>query len=85
MDTLKTMTDEMLVNLYATGNNRAFEVLLLRHKNKVYSYIFNLVRDRDLCEDIFQETFIRVVTCIRGKVIPNQVSFWRGLPVLPII
>lgn len=67
MDTLKTMTDEMLVNLYATGNNRAFEVLLLRHKNKVYSYIFNLVRDRDLCEDIFQETFIRVVTCIRGE------------------
>ncbi len=67
MDTLKTMTDEMLVSLYATGNNRAFEVLLLRHKNKMYSYIFNLVRDRDLCEDIFQETFIRVITCIRGK------------------
>jgi RNA polymerase sigma-70 factor (ECF subfamily) len=72
MDTLKNMTDEQLVCLYADGNNDAFNVLLYRHKSKVFSYIYFIVRNRELAEDIFQETFIRVINTIRqGRYTEN--------------
>lgn len=67
MKTLKKLTDDELVGLYVSGNNLAFEVLLLRHKNRVYAYIYNMVRDHDMSDDIFQETFIKVITCIRTE------------------
>ncbi|MDD3906989.1 MAG: RNA polymerase subunit sigma-24, partial [Bacteroidales bacterium] len=53
MDTIKTMTDEQLVDLFSNGNNQAFDVLLNRHKNRVFTYIYVIVRNRDLAEDIF--------------------------------
>ncbi|MDR2145512.1 MAG: sigma-70 family RNA polymerase sigma factor [Tannerella sp.] len=65
MDNLKTMTDEALVELYACGNNIAFDILLNRYKRAVHSYIFYTVRDRDLTEDIFQETFLKVIVAIQ--------------------
>lgn len=65
MKTLKMMTDEELVVLYAKGNNPAFDVLLKRYKSSVHSYIYYIVRDRDLTEDIFQETFVKVIMTIK--------------------
>lgn len=65
MKDLKTMTDEELVVLYAKGNNPAFDVLLNRYKSSVHSYIYYIVRDRDLTEDIFQETFVKVILTIK--------------------
>ncbi|MDR1780352.1 MAG: sigma-70 family RNA polymerase sigma factor [Tannerella sp.] len=65
MNNLKTMTDEELVVLYAKGSNPAFDVLLNRHKSSVHSYIYYIVRDSDLTEDIFQETFLKVITTIK--------------------
>jgi len=65
MKTLKMMTDEELVVLYAKGNNPAFDVLLNRYKSSVHSYIYYIVRDRDLTEDIFQETFVKVIMTIK--------------------
>lgn len=65
MKKMKTMTDEELVVLYAKGNNPAFDVLLNRYKNSVHSYIYYIVRDRDLAEDIFQETFVKVIMTIK--------------------
>ncbi|MBP6230514.1 MAG: sigma-70 family RNA polymerase sigma factor [Paludibacteraceae bacterium] len=67
MELLKKLTDDELVELYLGGNNGAFETLLLRHKNKVYAHIFNMVRDHDVSDDIFQETFIKVITSIRKQ------------------
>ena len=67
MKNLNHCTDEELVKLYENGNNKAFEVLLMRYKSKVYSYIYLIVRSRELAEDIFQETFIKVITCIRTE------------------
>lgn len=62
------MTDEELVQLYEGGVNEAFDALLLRHKDKVFSNIFLSVRDRDIANDIFQETFIKVICTIKqGK------------------
>jgi RNA polymerase sigma-70 factor (ECF subfamily) len=66
------MTDEMLVDLYAQGNNSAFDVLLDRYKKSIHSYIFYIVRNRDLTEDIFQETFMKVIMTIKqGRYTDN--------------
>lgn len=72
MNTLKKMTDEELVVLYAEGNNAAFDVLLNRHKRNIHSYIYFIVRNKDLAEDIFQETFVKaIVTIKQGRYTEN--------------
>jgi RNA polymerase sigma factor (sigma-70 family) len=65
MKNLNQLTDDELVKLYEIGNNQAFEILLLRHKSKVYSYIYLVVRNRELSEDIFQDTFIKAIATIQ--------------------
>jgi len=65
MEMLKTMTDNELVNAYAQGSNEAFDTLLYRYKSKVYSYIYFIVRNKEITEDIFQDTFIRVINTIK--------------------
>ena len=62
MKNLQDMTDEELALSYADGNNRAFELLLLRNQSKLFSYILFVVHDRETAEDIFQETFVKVIT-----------------------
>ncbi|MBR3884429.1 MAG: sigma-70 family RNA polymerase sigma factor [Bacteroidaceae bacterium] len=68
MENMKTMTDDALVNLYLKGNNSAFDILLERYKDRLYYYIFFIVRSRELAEDIFQETFVKaIVTLQQGR------------------
>ena len=62
MKNLKDMTDEELALSYVDGNNKAFDLLLLRNQSKIFSYILFVVHDRELAEDIFQDTFIKVIT-----------------------
>lgn len=72
MKTLNTMTDEELVVLYAEGNNAAFDYLLNRYKSSIHSYIFFVVRNKELTEDIFQETFVKVIMTIKqGRYTEN--------------
>jgi RNA polymerase sigma-70 factor (ECF subfamily) len=72
MTTLKMLTDEELVIAYAQGDNYAFDILLNRHKDTVYSYIYFIVRNRELAEDIFQETFVKaIVTIKQGRYTEN--------------
>lgn len=65
MENLCQLSDEKLVKLYENGNNSAFEVLLSRYKSKVYTYIFLIVHNHKLTEDIFQDTFIKAITTIQ--------------------
>ena len=65
MSKLNLMTDEDLVVSYAEGNNSAFDVLLNRYKGSVHSYIYFIVRNKELTEDLFQETFVKVITTIK--------------------
>ena len=65
MEMLIKQTDEQLVAAYANGNNEAFDALLNRHQTQVFSYIMRIVRNRDLVNDIFQETFVKAITTIR--------------------
>ena len=59
------LTDEQLVAAYANGDNKAFDTLLKRHQNRVFSYIYYIVKDKDIADDIFQETFVKAITTIR--------------------
>lgn len=65
MQNLNKLADDKLVAAYAQGNNEAFDALLNRHKDRVYSYILHIVKNRDLAEGIFQETFVKAITTIR--------------------
>lgn len=58
-------TDEELVVLYAKGNNNAFDILLSRYQSSIYSYINFIVHNKDLAEDIFQETFVKAIMTIK--------------------
>lgn len=65
MRNLQRLSDQELVTAYANGDNEAFDALLLRHKTRLSNYIFQMVRDRDLSDDIFQETFVKAITTIK--------------------
>ena len=80
MESFANLTDEMLVKLYAGGNNSAFDILLERYEEKIFSYIFFIVHNQDVADDIFQETFMKAVVTI-GRLCRRrqQTSFQRGL------
>lgn len=70
-------SDHELVSGYIRGEENNLEVLLERHQGKVYGYIYNLCKNRDLCDDIFQETFVKVIHTLKsgkyneeGKFLP---------------
>lgn len=74
---MKTMDDQQLITIYLTGDNKAFETLLLRHKNRIFRFILMKIKDRDLADDIFQETFVKIINTLQlgkyneeGKFLP---------------
>ena len=68
MENLNQLTDDMLVALYSKGNDKAFDVLLSRYQGKIFNYILFIVRNQELAEDIFQETFVKaIVTMQQGR------------------
>ena len=75
MQNFTKLTDEQLVALYAKGDNKAFDALLLRHKSRLFNYIYQMVRDRDLADDIFQETFVKAITTIKQGRYNDQGKF----------
>jgi len=63
-----TLNDQQLIVQYLDGNEKAFEELLKRHKQKIYTSIYLFVKDTALAEDIFQEVFIKIIDTLRqGK------------------
>ena len=75
MENLKQMTDDMLVALYLKGNNSAFDTLLNRHQDRLFNYIYFLVRSREVAEDIFQETFVKAITTLQQGRYQNDGKF----------
>lgn len=61
MKNFEGMTDEALALLYVDGDNRAFDELLVRTQNKLFTYIMFVVRDHDTADDVFQETFVKAI------------------------
>lgn len=72
------MTDEELAIMYVDGDNKAFDLLLSRNQEKLFTYILFVVRDREMANDMFQETFFKVVSRLQqGKYIANgKFSAW---------
>lgn len=65
---LSNLTDQELVKNYINGDNSSFEVLLNRHKNRVFAFIMSKIKNKDLSEDIFQDTYVKVVNSLqKGK------------------
>ena len=62
---MKNLSDDALVSLYEEGRNEAFDELLSRYKEKLYTYIYMIVQNRELTEDLFQDTFTRVIITIK--------------------
>ena len=62
MMNLQELSDQALVKQYVAGDSKSFEVLIERHKNRLFSYIYYTVKDRHKAEDIFQETCIKAIT-----------------------
>ena len=62
MKNLCEMTDEELAVSYIDGNNKAFDLLLSRNQSKLFSYILFVVRDQEMANDVFQETFLKAIS-----------------------
>lgn len=72
MKTTKQFSDEELVLMYQNGDNAAFEKLLLRYKTNLFSNILMIVRNRELAEDIFQDTFLKaIITIQQGRYVES--------------
>lgn len=72
MEDLINFSDEKLVVLYSNGLNQAFDILVERYKDKVYSYISHIVKCEDIADDLFQETFVKaIITINQGKYTEN--------------
>lgn len=74
---VRTLSDKELISAFTEGRLEAFEELLARHKTRVYTYILLMVKDRRLADDIFQETFVKVINTLQagryneeGKFLP---------------
>jgi RNA polymerase sigma-70 factor (ECF subfamily) len=72
-----SITDSTLVSDYIQGKEAALEVLIKRHKQRLYSFIYSKIQDRDITEDVFQDTFIKVIRTLKkgnyneeGKFLP---------------
>ncbi|MED5354863.1 MAG: sigma-70 family RNA polymerase sigma factor [Bacteroidota bacterium] len=59
------ISDSELVSSYIKGDEKSLEILIKRHKQRIYSFIYSKVLDRDLTEDVFQDTFIKVIRTLK--------------------
>lgn len=69
------LSDKELVMRYQAGDVSCFQILVDRYQNKVYSYIMMLVRDRQLADDLFQDTFLKIIRTIKGGAYKEEGKF----------
>ena len=69
------ISDQDLIGRYLAGHESALESLIRRHKNRVYAYILMVVKDKELAEDLFQDTFIKVINTFRSGQYKEEGKF----------
>lgn len=79
MEELTLRTDDELVALFVSGCNEAFDVLLLRYQDRLYSYISYIVRNEDMADDLFQETFVKAIMTLRQGRYKHSDKFYAWL------
>ena len=75
MSTIESMTDEQLALAYIDGNNRAFDELLSRNQDRIFTYIMYVVKDEDVANDLFQETFLKVIVKLQNHQYSDSGNF----------
>jgi RNA polymerase sigma factor (sigma-70 family) len=83
---VQTISDQELIRNYVNGNEASLETLVKRHQRSIYTAIYMLIRDRNLADDIFQETFIKIIHTLKngnyneeGKFLPWAARVARNL------
>lgn len=79
MENLNQLADETLVKRYMDGEDDVFDVLLSRHKDRLYTYILRKLHDSDKADDVFQDTFVKVITTLRGGRYTENGKFYAWL------
>jgi len=69
------ISDQDLIGRYVAGDESALEVIIRRHKNRVFAYILMVVKDKELAEDLFQDTFIKVINTFRSGQYKEEGKF----------
>lgn len=72
---MKNQSDSLLVKNYIAGNEKALEYIIERHQRKVYSFIYSKVNDRDITDDIFQDTFVKVIKTLKSNSYNEEGKF----------
>jgi len=75
MKCLNNLTDQQLIHLYMDGDADALATIVVRYKDKIFTSIYLLVKDRFLAEDIFQDVFIRVIDTLKGGRYTDEGKF----------
>ena len=71
----RNRTDKELIDGYRGGCLSDFELLVGRYQDQIYNYVFSLVRDRQLCDDIFQDTFVKIIRVIKVGIYKDEGKF----------
>jgi RNA polymerase sigma factor (sigma-70 family) len=69
------VSDKELIGRYLAGSHSSLERLVRRHKNRIFAYILMIVKDKELAEDLFQDTFIKVINTIRSGAYKEEGKF----------
>ena len=79
-------SDQDLIKLYLSGNEAAFEILISKHKDKVFAFILSKIKNYNLAHDVFQDTFIKVINSLKkgkyneeGKFLPWMMRIAHNL------
>lgn len=72
---IPTIDDASLVNSYISGNEAALATLIKRHQSRIFGFIYSKVGDRDLADDIFQDTFIKVIRTLKSNAYNEEGKF----------
>ncbi len=85
MKSLTNLSDQQLIHLYLKGDVESLSSLVLRYKDKIYTSIYLLVKDKYLAEDIFQDAFIRIIDTLKSGRYTDEGKFYHGQWELHII
>lgn len=88
MESMKSIKDQALVRQYLQGDEAAFEILLNRYKDRIFSYLMSLLKDRKVAEDVFQEAFFKIIKTLKkgsyneeGKFLPWAMRIAHNLAI----
>lgn len=79
MENLNLLADETLVKRYVEGQDEAFDALLSRYQDRLYTYIVRQTRDNERANDVFQDTFVKVITTLRSGRYTESGKFYAWL------